>query len=108
MRKDVKRTKRNSRSIRKPYFVLFLAVLLFSLSFLVFGGTKAKAETEAVRKYYTSISVKQGDSLWSIAKSFAPAYADIQAYVDELASINGIPQSSRLYPGRSLVVFYYR
>lgn len=108
MRKNVKRTKRNSRSIRKPYFVFFLAVLLFFLSFTAFGGTKAKAETEAVQKYYTSISVKQGDSLWSIAKSYAPEYGDIQAYVEELASINRMPQSSRLYPGQSLVVFYYR
>lgn len=103
-----KRKQRNSRNMRKPYFVLFLALLFFVLSFLAFGGTKAKADAEATQKYYTSISVKQGDSLWSIAKSFAPAYGDIQAYVEELASINRMPQSSRLYPGQSLVVFYYR
>ena len=95
-------------SVVKPCFILLLLIMVLSLSFLSLGGAKAKAGAAATDKYYTSIRVQQGDSLWSIAKRYAPEYADIKAYVEELEEINCLTYNQTLRVAQSLIVVYYR
>ena len=58
-------------------------------------------------KYFTSIQVECGDTLWEIAQEYiTPEYASIQEYVDEVIAINHISEND-ITAGCYLVVPYY-
>lgn len=68
------------------------------------SSTKASAENY---KYYTSIQVKQGDSLWSIAGNYISAdYTDMNDYIDEIKDLNHL-NSDAIHAGEYLLVPYY-
>ena len=58
--------------------------------------------SEPVRVSSTSFVVRQGDTLWSIAKSVSTGQ-DPRPVVDALASVNGVDAGS-LVPGQTLLV----
>ena len=106
--RNTKRTRcRTGRSTR-GYLAAFLMILSLGFSVLLLGGNSADARPEATEKYYTSVTVQAGDTLWSIAEQYAPEYSDIRAYVDQLIRINRLHNTESLRPGQSLVIVYYR
>ena len=57
-------------------------------------------------KYYTSISIEKGDTLWSIASNYVSGPKTISNYVNELKEINNL-QTDCIYQGQNLIVYYY-
>ena len=58
-------------------------------------------------KYYTSIEVSAGDSLWSIAEEYMDARnQSVYDYIDEIKEINGL-KSDQIRAGEYLMVSYY-
>ncbi len=58
-------------------------------------------------KYYTSVEVKNGDTLWDLASEHATEeYRSLQEYVDEVKALNGL-QSDYIRSGQCLVIPYY-
>ena len=58
-------------------------------------------------KYYTSIEVSVGDSLWSIAEEYMDAgNQSVYDYIDEIKEINGL-KSDQIRAGEYLMVSYY-
>lgn len=58
-------------------------------------------------KYYTSIEVSVGDSLWSIAEEYMDAgNQSVYDYIDEIKAINGL-KSDQIRAGEYLMVSYY-
>ena len=55
---------------------------------------------------YSSVCIRQGDTLWSIAREHCGSSdaATIAAYVEKLARINGISSRRTIYPGDYLMV----
>lgn len=97
------------RSIRN-LTVVILMILAFLSGF--FGHTllNARAEEEPLvpqNRYYTSIQLKAGDSLWKIADRYADKsrYSTAE-YMQELKEINGL-KSEAIHSGEFLTVFYY-
>ena len=71
--------------------------------------TKAQNRDEAVYyKYYKSIIVSRGDSLWIYAAEYADEdhYDSYQNYIDEVLQMNGLSSES-ITAGQHLVVPYY-
>ena len=65
------------------------------------------AEFDHDTKYYTTISVKSNDSLWSITSDYRDkGYSTQEDYIDEIKSINGLRGNS-IKAGSSLIVAYY-
>ena len=65
------------------------------------------APSEISCKYYTSIEVQSGDTLWSIASDhITEEYRDMNAYIDEVCSINKISQNE-IHAGQYLTIPYY-
>ena len=65
------------------------------------------APSEISCKYYTSIEVQSGDTLWSIASDhITEEYRDMNAYIDEVCSINKISQDE-IHAGQYLTIPYY-
>jgi len=73
----------------------------------IFSSAKNPAEDIPQYKYYKSITIQQGDSLWSIAQEYnADSEISMQEYIDELVQVNGL-KSKTIHAGQHLVVAYY-
>ncbi len=102
-------SKRKELLLRRKFFffsLLFLLVLvLFSI---VFVTKTVTAERNTNRtKMITSVQIKKGDTLWSIAKSYiSEEYNDIGDYIDEIKTSNGLT-SDTIHAGNYIIVPYY-
>ena len=95
--------------MKKLFFLIAVAVMLSS-SFFGHNLMSAMAEEpEAANyyKYYTSIEIEEGDSLWTIAEQYREhSGKTTRDYVKELKSINGLGEDT-IHAGNYLTVFYY-
>lgn len=93
----------------KHFLIVLLMVLAFCSGF--FGHTllNARAAEDLVEneRYYTSIQLKQGDSLWSIAERYMEGSGYSAAeYVEELKRMNGLKEE-QIHSGEYLTVVYF-
>lgn len=88
---------------------LFAAAVLIALS-MAGGSFIVRAENaspDVVYKYYTSIRVGKGDSLWSIADRHADGYFESkQDFLQEVIQINHLLDSD-IRQGDYLIIPYY-
>ena len=103
-RQNRKRQVRRHRSalIVSLFMIITVSILLISFS------TEANDTTQSEYKYYTSIQIREGDTLWSIANvNFDPAhYKDINEYVSEVMKLNTL-YSDDIVAGHYVIVPYY-
>lgn len=72
-----------------------------------FSGTKSEASDEITYKYYTSVEIKNGDTLWDIASKYiTDEYSSLQEYVAEVKELNNLP-GDHIRSGQSIVIPYY-
>lgn len=96
-------------SKRVKELLLFWSII----AFVLLGGTMVvyAGKTENVpiirTKYYTSIPIQAGDTLWSIAQIYrTDEYASIQEYINELKFINNLT-GDLIQQGNNLTIAYY-
>ena len=66
-----------------------------------------KASDTGRTKYFRSIEVQEGDTLWSIAEEYmTEEYSSVSDYIDDVKEINGFSQDT-IYAGYYLVVPFY-
>lgn len=84
--------------------VIFCVILICTVSY---SSIKAQANTGF--KYYTSVTVEHGETLWSIADRYIDYdhYEDKNAYIAEVESMNHLDAGETLLAGRLLIVPYY-
>lgn len=81
-----------------------VALALFSM---IFRGIKVRGQEQSRFKYYTSIEIQSGDTLWSIASEIAVAYdLDTRECVKELKFMNNLKDDT-IHSGNYLTIFYY-
>ena len=87
------------------YRIIFVAVLLF---FIIWGGLVITANVNAAepeqQRIYSSVMIRTGDTLWSIAEQYCDR-GSITDYVADLKEINGLVNDRALKPGASLIVY---
>ncbi len=98
--------------VRKQRVVFaIILVLLVSLGVLL-GSTvntlaSSKKDVSSYNKYYTSIKIESGDTLWGIADEYISQFNVSKAeYIDEICRINGISEDE-IYAGNHIVIPYY-
>ncbi|MEE1341258.1 MAG: LysM peptidoglycan-binding domain-containing protein [Lachnospiraceae bacterium] len=70
------------------------------------NGIKVEAHNKN-QKYFTTIEIEEGDTLWEIAKeNRTEEYASIEAYIDEVKRTNHL-ESDQIEAGYSLLIPYY-
>jgi len=104
-----KNKKIQKESTQKKITVLFcsiVAVVMFCS--IIFGTINTQAApSKTATKYYTSIQVESGDTLWAIANEYITSeYANLNEYIDEVCAINHIAEDE-IHAGQYLVVPYY-
>ena len=93
-------------------FILALMVVAAAVCIILFSNrsiTSAGETGEAVQltKYYKTITIEKGDTLWSIADEYKSSdYRTTQDYVKELREMNGL-HSDQITSGQKLVVAYF-
>ncbi len=86
-----------------------IAVLLLVVIFSVFFITKTVTAQRAMdrTKLVTTVEVKKGDTLWSIASTyFTEEYNDLNEYIDEIKDSNGLVTDD-IHAGNYIIVPYY-
>ncbi len=105
-----RREKIQLRRIIRNLTVVLLMILAFCSGF--FGHTLLNAHAEEKRvqplnRYYTSIQLRQGDSLWDIAGKYArETDYSVKEYVEELKRINGL-KGEDIHSGEFLTIVYF-
>ena len=98
-------------TLKKGFLVLIVVFIMLLSGF--FGRSlmyvMAEEETSASpEKFYTSIHLEEGDTLWSIAQTY---YTDsdesVEEYVRELRQINSL-SDDHIDAGHYLTIRYYK
>ena len=110
-RKERARIKRRRQVAKRRIILLLAALFVITVGSIVCGSIFSSAKDPATDipqyKYYKSITIEQGDSLWSIAQEYrTDAYEATQDYIDELKELN-VLTSETIHEGQHLVVPYY-
>lgn len=104
--------KSRSQIVRERKIMLFVfAGLLVSVLIcsVVFGSIRAQAASSDITyKYYTSVAIEPGDSIWKIAQEYkTEECGDMDAYVAEICKLNHISSTDPIHSGQYLTVPYY-
>lgn len=108
MRENRRRVRKQRADRAKLLGIGFLA-LVITLFFSVRAAATANAGTadSSRTKYYTSIRIEKGTSLWDIAGDYmTEEYVSQQEYIDEVMQMNHL-KSDVIYEGAYLCVPYY-
>lgn len=107
--RERRKIQRRKLQIRAAAALLSLVAVTFLLIFhFTPQNTQADSEPKApTYKYYTSIRVSSGDTLWDIAKEYrTEEYSDISSYIAEVREINHL-SSNQITDGMYLCIPYY-
>lgn len=100
------------RSRKKRYYPRRIAAAVLLIGYLITLFTAETANADGAYeggryKYYTSVYVSQGDSLWSIASDYwTKEYPDVSSYIEEIKQLNQI-SSDTIKSGTYLCIPYY-
>ena len=82
--------------------IILFVVLAFAFS------SKAKDGSMELNKYYKSITIEYGSSLYSIACEYADSSkGTIDDYINEVRSINHLSEEEDIYSGQNIIIPYY-
>lgn len=94
---------------RNQQFLLgILVVSLIVIGSLLFGTIKTQAApAETSYKYYTSVQIERGDTLWNIAGNYiTDEYDSMEEYIAEICELNHI-SAEDIHTGGYLTIPYY-
>jgi predicted Zn-dependent protease len=92
------------RSLRRKRFTLMPAVALAGLSALVSVPVLSSSHLYAAApERYTTVVVRPGDSLWSLAADHTTAGGSVQDTLDRIASVNHL-DGATIVPGERLSI----
>lgn len=106
--RDGRKVRGRGRNILAAMLVLCIIVAgITVLSGFDFRTKAADLEHPEEYKYYTSICIEKGDSLWSLAgKYMGEQYDSTQDYIEEVMELNQL-SSEQLCEGQYLTVPYF-
>lgn len=86
----------------KSFHFLTIIVCMMLVFFIWNNYSAASANSEAIS--YQMISVKPGDSVWSIAANYCTPKDDIRNLIIDIKKINGLSNDVQIYPGQTLKI----
>ena len=94
------------KKLRIGFVLSFYLVTMLFTYILSLSNNFAKAEVEMKPVYVDSRVVKQGETLWSIAKSYNSVYyKNTKDYVEAIKECNNL-YSDEIYEGTNLIIPY--
>lgn len=104
MNRRIRKEKVGVKGLLVAVFIIgFLMFLLFQTSNIANAGTPNSVR----HKYYTSVEIESGSSLWEIAEEYmTEEYDSVEDYIKEVKQINHLTEDL-IYEGAYLCVPYY-
>ena len=107
-----KRRLRRQRERRRRVMSVVLTLCLIMTCVISYHSitSSAKSGSEELNlKYYTGVTVENGDTLWSIADDYIDytQYKNKDSYINEICSINNLEDASDIRCGQRLIVPYF-
>ena len=107
-----KRKLRRQREFRRKCFTVIMTVCLVLVCAVSYHAIQTSASIGAEEwnfKYYTGITVEQGETLWDIADEYIDynEYDNKLDYIAEVQSINHLKNEDAIRAGQHLIVPYY-
>ncbi|WP_371369144.1 Cell division suppressor protein YneA [Sporomusa rhizae] len=91
--------------MKKSQFILVAVSVIFVLFIWnSFSFVSANGDVYSKPINYTSIYVKSGDSVWSIAAAYSTPKDDIRDVVSAIIKINGLNKNVQITPGQELKI----
>ncbi len=110
---EIRRRRNHARRLRHFCRQIILAsltlvlIIILSVSYHALLSEATSGKEDISYKYYTSVEVAYGESLWSIAEEYAgEEYASAKDYVYEVMEINHLKEDS-IMAGQYLVIPYF-
>ncbi len=113
------RNKNNILSFALTHRLIYIFIIVCSVSAILFISVKCvkvtasnyninnQHTTESLNKYYKSIRIDEGDSLWSLASVYSyEGYQNEDEFIAEVKSVNHL-HSDCIHSGEYIVVPYY-
>lgn len=102
---------RRTRQLRRHMIMClltFVLVISFSSIFFSFRTKAQSSEEEILYKYYKSVMVEDGDTLWGYAEIYGDSryYDSNDAYVKEVMNMNFL-NDDQITSGQYLILPYY-
>ena len=92
----------------KRFRVLWLFVLPLLAVVTIFAYSSFALAHDTSEKYYESVLVEEGDTLWSLAGEYSDFHYDsYEEYIREVRTINHLCEDSLIHEGCYLVLPYY-
>lgn len=86
---------------------LFICLFAFGISFIMFKNYADAKNSDNTEKYFKSIMIQEGDTLWDIAYIYMDDnYDSIEDYIEEVKAINNI-EEDYITAGCYLTIPYY-
>lgn len=104
-------TKRKVAVLHRNILLILLTVIAILLCVLIGSSIGSFSQSNAARqdsyKYYTSIEIQKGDTLWDIATEYMTSeYGNISEYVEELKEVNHLGDDA-IHAGQYLTIPYF-
>jgi len=105
------RIRRRKQVAKQKMVLLLVAIFVITLGSIVFGSIFSSAKNPDADipkyKYYKSIEIHHGDTLWDIAKEYcSDPGVTTQEYIDEIKELNSL-KSETIHAGQHLIITYY-
>ena len=110
--RNYKRRLRRRRELRRRMILAFMTLFLVMMGTVSYHAIELSASTGQEQlsfKYYTSITVAYGETLWDIADEYIDynKYKNKNEYIAEVQSINHLKDTDAIRSGQSLIIPYY-
>lgn len=103
---------RNRREVVRNQKIVLVSALVLTAA-IIFGAvlfssiSTQAAPAEVTYKYYTSVQIKAGDTLWEIASEYyTDDYDNMNVYIEEICELNHISEDE-IHAGQYLTLPYY-
>jgi LysM repeat protein len=86
----------------KARFMTFITALIVT-AVIISGFALSGGVSGTEKQTYEAVTIKSGDTLWSIAREHKPADRSIRQYIADIRAINDISPGN-IYPGQVIEV----
>lgn len=102
---------RRRRELRRRFFTFVLTLILsagISVMFFSFRTKAQSSDKDIQYKYYKSIVIEAGDTLWDLAEEYGASehYESRQEYIEEVMRMNGL-SDDQITAGQYIIIPYF-
>lgn len=105
----VKNRRRRTRQLRRHIAIFIITSLLIVFSAITLSTfiSKASESEDTLFKYYKTIEISKGETLWDLAVKYASEHdEDYTTYIEEVMNMNHL-ESDLIVSGDIILIPYY-